>query len=132
MNTQTELLNIGNSFGYRTWISKRNASLKSEKLFSAFEDAIEEATYIDCIWFNGDKEMPAIFKSCNEKQIIEAIYRLKNIKELLPPYFTNFVLIAPDNCSEKISSELSKPVFKNFSLKFLPLSQIKNVMTILN
>ncbi len=136
MNIQQRLLNIGNALGYRTWLSKKQSSktissLKDEKMISAFDDAIEESKYIDCIYFNGDKEIPAIIKICNGKQVVEAMCRLINIKEQLPRYFIKFILLAPDNCKEKIFVELTKPIFKNFPIKFLPLSKINNLKNIL-
>ncbi len=114
--------------GYRSWFSdpKNSYSLKSEKMVKAFDDAIAEANHVDCIWFEGEKNMPAIFKVCKDDDFILAVYRLKNFKELMPPYYTKFFLIASDNLEQQILSELGKPVFKNFDVTIIPLSKLQS------
>jgi type II restriction enzyme len=136
MDIYKELLKIGDSMGYRSWFannetSKTTISLKNEKMISSFDDVIEEANYIDCIWFNGDKEISAFIKFSTAERIVESICRLKNIKELLPPYYTSYILIAPDTCLDKVFIELKKPIFKDFVVKLLPLSQIEKIQNLL-
>lgn len=129
MNTNQKLLNIANELNYRSWFSEKQQSLKNEKMISAFDDVIEEAKYIDCIWFNGAKEIPAFLKISNNENMVESLCRLKNIKELLPRYNTNFILIAPDECIDKFSAEIKKPIFDNFDAKFWPLSKLDSLKT---
>ena len=117
--------------GCRVWVSNKYThtninSLKDEKMLGAFEDALEEANFLDCIWFKGDKNMPAIFKVCENGDFIEALYRLKTMKEMIPPYFTSYFLIAEDDLETQISLELKKPVFKNFDVKIIPTSKLES------
>ncbi|NOT93154.1 hypothetical protein [Ferruginibacter sp.] len=89
MDTNEILFSKAKSYGYRSWfatdmLSLSSYSLKNEKLLAAFEDAIAETNNIDCIWFEGDKKMPALFKICNEN-VLEGLCRLNNVKELIPP-----------------------------------------------
>ncbi|MBK9015615.1 MAG: hypothetical protein IPM82_16970 [Saprospiraceae bacterium] len=127
MNIQTKLAQRGVLLGYRIWQPKRNSSfsLRNEKLFFAYPEAVEEATHVDCIWFKGEKEMPAIIKICTKKTIIESLYRLSNLKFSLPSYFTDFVLIVPDAIVKEIKKELDKPILNNFSPKIYTFSEIE-------
>lgn len=95
-------------------------------MVSAFDDVIKEAEHIDCIWFEGDKNMPAIFKVCVHDDFIVALYRLKNLKESMPPYYTNFFIIVSDAIEKRITAELKEPVFTNFDVKIIPLSKLQD------
>ena len=118
------------SYGFRSWFSMAKKSnpnypLKNEKLWMAFEDAIKEAQYVDCIWFDGEKNMPAIFKVC-DNNIIEGLCRLKNVKELIPPYFSKYYFVVEDDKYFEALDELSKPVFKNSEITILRKSELLN------
>ncbi len=95
-------------------------------MISAFDDAINEANYLDCIWFEGNRNIPAVFKICEGGNFIEAIYRLLTFKKLIPPYDTSYFLIASDSLEKEISLELKKPVFRNFEPIIIPLSKLEN------
>lgn len=130
MNTNEILFCKAKSFGYRSWFAKdtfslMSYSLKNEKLFSAFDDAIEETNNLDCIWFDGDKVMPALFKICNEN-ILEGLCRLNNVKELMPPYFSKYILVVDDNKYQTALDELMKPTFKNSGISIIKKSELSD------
>ncbi|MBK7883228.1 MAG: hypothetical protein IPJ81_05100 [Chitinophagaceae bacterium] len=60
MDTSEILFSKAKSYGYRSWFAKdtfsaSSYSLKNEKLFTAFDNAIAETKNLDCIWFDGEK-----------------------------------------------------------------------------
>jgi len=115
MDENLILLKKAVNYGYRAWFSKKtspflNYSLKNERMLTAFDDAILEANNIDCIWFDGDKRMPSLFKIC-KNSIVESLFMLNNLKELIPPYFSKYFMIVDDSYYLTALSELSKPTF---------------------
>ncbi|MEO6830855.1 MAG: hypothetical protein ABI378_01390 [Chitinophagaceae bacterium] len=124
------------TYGFRSWYPLLNKSgsnypLVSEKLWAAYEDAIIEAQYLDCVWFDGEKIMPAVFKISGDS-ILEGLCRLKNVKELLPPYFSKFYFIVEDNVYLKTLEELSKPIFRNSEIIVLSKSELaKTIMNLI-
>lgn len=116
------------SQGFRAWFAQNdlslpNYSLKKEIMFSAFGDAINEAENIDCIWFDGEMNMPALFKVCAEN-IFEGLCRLNNVKNLLPPYFSKHFLVISDSSYMTAMNELIKPTFKNSGITILKVSEL--------
>jgi type II restriction enzyme len=76
---QIALILIGIQLGYRIWVAKNDqgikyknkiigkidgvlVSLEDVKLIQAFTEAVRAALLIDCIWFQNDRLMPAVFE----------------------------------------------------------------------
>lgn len=130
MDANKILLNKAKLYGYRTWFAKGTCSLpsyslKKEKILTAFEDAIKEAENIDCIWFDGEKKMPALFKICNEN-ILEGLCRLNNLKGLIPPYYSKYFLVVDDNYYQIALIELMKPTFNNSGISIIKKSELES------
>ncbi len=128
MDENLILLKKAENYGYRAWFSKTsssfpNYSLKKERMVTAFDDAILEANNIDCIWFDGDKRMPSLFKIC-KANIIEGLFTLNNLKELIPPYYSKYFLIVDDSNYQTALSELSKPTFCKSGIIILKNSEL--------
>jgi hypothetical protein len=132
MNINKILFEKARSYGFRSWFSKNNSSLpnyslKKELMFRAFDNAIIEAQNIDCIWFDGDMRMPALFKVCTEN-IIEGLFRLNNVKEFLPKWITKFFLIVEDEYYQVALDELIKPTFKNSGIIIVKISDLSHTL----
>jgi len=110
---QIALFLIGRQLGFRTWIAQNDksiiyndkklgemdgiiVSLKDETLLASFQDAVKAALMIDCIWFKNYWLMPAVMEVEHTTGITSGLSRMKNFKDIFPPFPTRYVIVAPD------------------------------------
>ena len=94
------------------------ASLKDEKLMSAYDDAIQAALLIDCIWFKNGKLMPAVMEVEHSTGVTSGLSRMKNFKDKFPPFPTRYVIVAPDEDRDKVIKEANKPQFRDLDTRY--------------
>ena len=141
---QIALYFIGKQLNYRTWIAQNDkgieyqnkkigefdgviVSLKDEKLMSAYDDAIKAALLIDCIWFKNGTLMPAVMEIEHSTGVTSGLSRMKNFKDIFPPFPTRYVIVAPDKLRDKVIKEANKPQFKDLNTKFFPYSAVEEL-----
>ncbi len=141
---QVALVLIGLQLGYRTWVAQNDkaivynnvklgemngvvSSLKSEKLLSAYSDAVKAALLIDCIWFKNSKLMPAVMEIEHTTGITSGLSRMKNFQDRFPPFPTRYVIVAPDEDKSKFIREASKPQFTSLSPLFMSFSTVEEL-----
>jgi type II restriction enzyme len=141
---QIAIYHIGLQLNYRTWIAQNDKgilykdkrleeydgvirSLNDEKLMSSFEDAIQAALMIDCIWFKNGKLMPAVIEVEHSTGVTSGLSRMKNFKDKFPPFPTRYVIVAPDEDRQKVIKEASKPQFLDLNTRFFPYSAVEEL-----
>lgn len=141
---QIALYFIGHQLNFRTWIAQNDkgilyqnkkigeydgviASLKDEKLMSAYSDAIQAALLIDCIWFKNGKLMPAVMEIEQSTGVTSGLSRMKNFKDKFPPFPTRYVIVAPDEDRAKVIREANKPQFKDLDTRYFPYSAVEEL-----
>jgi hypothetical protein len=141
---QIALYFIGKQLDFRTWVAQNDkgilyqnkkiseyegiiASLKDEKLMSAYDDAIQAALLIDCIWFKNGKLMPAVMEIEHSTGVTSGLTRMKNFKDKFPPYPTRYVIVAPDSERDKVIKEANKPQFHELNTRFFSYSAIEEL-----
>lgn len=141
---QVALIMIGQQLGYRTWVAQNDkgivyknkklgeldsvvASLKDERLMSAYEEAVKAALLIDCIWFRNHKLMPAVIEIEHSTGITSGLSRMKNLQDTLPPFPTRYVIVAPDEERGKVLKEANKPQFQLLNTQFFPYSAVEEL-----
>lgn len=141
---QIALYQIGLQLGFRTWVAQNDkgilyqnkklgefdgiiASLKDEKLMSAYDDAIRAALLIDCIWFKNGKLMPAVMEVEHSTGVTSGLSRMKNFKDKFPPFPTRYVIVAPDEDRDKVIKEANKPQFNDLNTRFFPYSAVEEL-----
>ncbi|WP_228851262.1 hypothetical protein [Aegicerativicinus sediminis] len=141
---QIALLFIGKQLNFRTWIAQNDKgilyqnkrigeyegvinSLKNEKLLMAYDDAIQAALLIDCIWFKNGRFIPAIMEIEHSTGVTSGLSRMKNFKDKFPPFPTRYVIVAPDEDREKVIKEANKPQFKDLETKFFTYSAVEEL-----
>ncbi len=141
---QVALIMIGQQLGYRTWVAQNDkgivyknkklgeldsvvASLKDERLMSAYEEAVKAALLIDCIWFKNHKLMPAVIEIEHSTGITSGLSRMKNLQDTLPRFPTRYVIVAPDEERGKVLKEANKSQFQPLNTQFFPYSAVEEL-----
>ena len=141
---QIALYFIGKQLNFRTWIAQNDkgilyqnkrigeydgviASLKDEKLMSAYDDAIQAALLIDCIWFKNGTLMPAVMEVEHSTGVTSGLSRMKNFKDKFPPFPTRYVIVAPDEDRDKVIKEANKPQFRDLDTRYFTYSAVEEL-----
>lgn len=141
---QIALYFIGLQLNFRTWIAQNDkgiiyqnkkigeyegviASLKDEQLMTAYDDAIQAARLIDCIWFKNGKLMPAVMEIEHSTGVTSGLSRMKNFKDKFPPFPTRYVIVAPDEDRDKVIREANKPQFRDLDTRYFTYSAVEEL-----
>ena len=144
---QIALYFIGRQLSFRTWIAQNDkgilyqnkriseyegviASLKDEKLMTAYDDAIQAALLIDCIWFKNGRLMPAVMEIEHSTGVTSGLTRMKNFYDKFPPYPTRYVIVAPDELRDKVIREANKPQFKELDTRYFTYSAVEELYSL--
>lgn len=144
---QIALYFIGKQLNFRTWIAQNDkgilyqnkriseyegviASLKDEKLMTAYDDAIQAALLIDCIWFKNGRLMPAVMEIEHSTGVTSGLTRMKNFYDKFPPYPTRYVIVAPDELRDKVIREANKPQFKELDIRYFTYSAVEELYSL--
>ena len=140
---QIALYLIGLQLGYRTWIAQNDkgilykekpliehdgiiSDLRNESIISAF-GAEPNAKFIDCIWFQNHKFMPAVMEVEHTTGITSGLTRMKGLQDALPAFNTRYVVVAPDDDREKVIEEANREQFKSLDTRFFPYSSVEEL-----
>jgi len=141
---QVALYFIGRQLDYKTWIAQNDKgilyqnkriveyegvlpSLRDVKLLSPFDDAIQAALMIDCIWFKNGRLMPAVMEIEHSTGVTSGLSRMKNFKDKVPAFLTRYVIVAPDELRDKVISEASKSQFKDMNVRYFSYSAVEEL-----
>ncbi|SMD32497.1 type II restriction enzyme [Reichenbachiella faecimaris] len=141
---QIALYFIGKQLNFRTWIAQNDkgilyqnkrigeyegviASLKDEQLMIAYDDAVQAALLIDCIWFKNGKLMPAVMEVEHSTGVTSGLSRMKNFKDKFPPFPTRYVIVAPDEDRDKVIKEANKPQFADLDTRYFTYSAVEEL-----
>lgn len=141
---QIALYFIGKQLDFRTWIAQNDkgilyqnkkigeydgviASLKDEKLMSAYDEAVQAALLIDCIWFKNGRLMPAVMEVEHSTGVTSGLSRMKNFKDKFPPFPTRYVIVAPDEDRDKVIKEANKPQFRDLDTRYFTYSAVEEL-----
>ena len=145
LNMQMAIYEIGCNLGVKTFIAKNDQGAKYKgKLLSehenivtdlskvpvvgAFDGAAKAGSLIDAIWLDA-KSIPAMFEVENSTGVTSGLTRMSNFKKTLPPLSDmRFIIIAPDDLSEKVSREVNKPEFADLHALYLPYSSVSELL----
>lgn len=144
---QVALYFIGKQLEFRTWIAQNDkgisyqnkkigeydgviASLKDEKLMTAYDEAIQAALMIDCIWFKNSRLMPAVMEIEHSTGVTSGLSRMKNFKDKFPPFPTRYVIVAPDEDRDKVIKEANKPQFRDLDTRYFTYSAVEELYSL--
>lgn len=141
---QVALYLIGLQLGYRTWIAQNDRgvvynnkplieqpgiipTLADENIISAFPGAEPSAKFIDCIWFQNHRFMPAVMEVEHSTGVTSGLTRMKGLQEAMPSFNTRYVIVAPDNLREKVIYEVNRPQFKSLDARYFSYSSVEEL-----
>ena len=141
---QIALYLIGLQLGYRTWIAQNDkgivyndkplieqpgviSEISNEGIISAFPDADNNARFIDCIWFQNHRFMPAVMEVEHTTGITSGLTRMKGLQDAMPAFQTRYVIVAPDEDREKVVFEINRPQFKSLQARYFAYSSVEEL-----
>ncbi|WP_228058914.1 hypothetical protein [Nostoc sp. LEGE 06077] len=142
---QIALISIGRQLGYKSWIAQNDKGIiynnrrlgemdgvipslqSSGTVISAFTDALRAALLIDCIWFKNARLMPAVIEIEHSTGVTSGLTRMKGFQDLLPPFPTRYVVVAPDEDRDKVVREANRPQFRSLNARFFPYSSVEEL-----
>ena len=141
---QIALYLIGLQLGYRTWIAQNDkgiiykekpliehqniiTTLSSENIISAFPGAEPSARFIDCIWFENHRFMPAVMEVEHTTGVTSGLTRMKGLQDAMPAFNTRYVIVAPDNDREKVVEEANRKQFRSLDARYFSYSSVEEL-----
>lgn len=106
-------------------------SLTNEKVLSAYDDAIKETRFIDCILFRNGKLMPAVMEIEHSTGIKSGLTRMKQFCDFAPRLQDiRWTIIAPDEYRPKVMAFANMPQFRELETKFFPYSAVEELYSL--
>lgn len=141
---QIALYLIGLQLGYRTWIAQNDRgiiyndkplleqpgivpALGDEGIISAFPGAEPSAKFIDCIWFQNHRFMPAVMEVEHTTGVTSGLTRMKGLQDTMPAFNTRYVIVAPDDDREKVIDEVNRPQFLSLDARYFSYSAVEEL-----
>lgn len=141
---QIALYLIGLQLGYKTWIAQNDKGIKyknkpliehpgilsnlhDESILAAFPGAERSARYIDCIWFQDHRYLPAIMEVEHTTGVTSGLTRMKGLQDTIPSLKTRYVIVAPDDDRQKVIEEANRSQFHSLNVKYFPYSAVEEL-----
>lgn len=138
------LLKTGSDLGLDIWVARNDknrsfngmAFSKVKNFRTELPRQFDEATnrtieLIDVLWLQGEA-IVAAFEVEHTSAIYSGLLRMADLIAMQPNLNINLYLVAPDERSEKVFSEINRPIFSKLKpplpriCKFIPYSALKN------
>ena len=144
---QIALYLIGLQLGYRTWIAQNDqgviykdkpliqqrdvvTSLANENIISAFPGAEPKAKFIDVIWFQNHRYMPAVMEVEHSTGVTSGLTRMQSFHDMIPSFKTRYVIVAPDELREKVVEEVNRPQFKDLEARYFSYTSVEELYSL--
>ena len=143
---QIALYLIGLQLGYKTWIAQNDKGIlykekplfEQEGVISSFSNtdnnivslipgAADCARFIDCIWFQNHRYMPAVMEVEHTTGVTSGLDRMMGLYQTMPNFITRYVIVAPDALRDKVVDEINRPQFKELKARFFPYSSVEEL-----
>lgn len=141
---QIALIMIGNHLNFSTWLAQNDRGviyqdktlaeiegvlprLNQDTIIAPWGDAVNAAKLIDCIWFKGDREMPAVIEVEHSTGVTSGLSRMQNFQSKLPRFETRYIIVAPDEDRAKVLREVHKEQFESLNARFMPYSAVEEM-----
>jgi len=141
---QIALYLIGLHLGFRTWIAQNDKgivyngkplieqdgivkTLFDEPMVYPHDGAVQAGLFIDCIWFQNHRLMPAIMEVEHTTGVTSGLTRMLEFYNKLPRFQTRYVIVAPDDDRQHVIREASKTTFKPLNALYFPYSAVEEL-----
>ena len=113
--------------GYSTETGNFWSSMGDGGMVYPHEGAVQAGLFIDCIWFQNGRLMPAIMEVEHSTGVTSGLTRMLNFYEKLPKFETRYVIVAPDDDRQHVVKEASKEIFKRLNALYFPYSAVEEL-----
>lgn len=142
---QIALYLIGLQLGYRTWIAQNDRGIiyndhplieqdgiipslsGDENAISPFPDAVNSAKFIDVIWFQNHRFIPAVMEVEHTTGVTSGLTRMQGLQQNMPSFLTRYVIVAPDDDRERVVYEINRPQFRSLDARYFPYSSVEEL-----
>lgn len=141
---QIALYLIGRHLGFRTWIAQNDKgiiyngqplieqngivkTLRDEPTVYPYEGAVQAGLYIDCIWFQNHKLMPAVMEVEHTTGVTRGLARMLSFYTAIPRFPTRYVIVASDDDRQHVIRESSRDIFKPLNILYFPYSAVEEL-----
>ncbi|MCL2698393.1 MAG: hypothetical protein FWE74_10000 [Oscillospiraceae bacterium] len=141
---QIALYLIGLHLGFRTWIAQNDKgiiyndkplieqngivkTLQDEPMIYPHEGAVQAGLFIDCIWFQNHKLMPAIMEVEHSTGVTSGLTRMLKFYTTLPRFQTRYVIVAADDDRHHVIKEASNSIFKPLNVQYFSYSAVEEL-----
>lgn len=141
---QIALYLIGKQLGFKTWIAQNDQgiiygdtplreypeivkSLDDEPILAAFAGATRAARLIDCVWFSGQRFMPAVLEVEHSTGVTSGLTRMKGLMDEIPSIRTRYVVVASDDLRDKVIEQANRPQFVGLDTRFFSYSSVEEL-----
>lgn len=101
--------------------------LGNENIISAFPEAEYSARFIDCIWFQNHRFMPAVMEVEHTTGVTSGLTRMKGLQDAMPAFNTRYVIVAPDDDRDKVIEEANRPQFRCLDARYFSYSAVEEL-----
>jgi len=141
---QIALYIIGLHLGYRTWIAQNDKgiiyndkplldqhgivkTLRDEPMVQPYDGAVQAGLFIDCIWFQNHRLMPAIMEVEHSTGVTSGLTRMLNFQARLPKFETRYVVVASDEDRQQVVREANKGIFAQLDTRYFSYSAVEEL-----
>ena len=78
-------------------------------------------------WFKNAMLMPAVIEIEHSTGVTSGLTRMKGFQDLLPPFPTRYVVVAPDESRDKVVREANRIQFRSLDARFFPYSSVEEL-----
>jgi type II restriction enzyme len=148
LQIQIALIEIGQQLGFRTWIAHNDKGfqygattvgklpgvlprLSDVQWLYPFDDAIDAAMQIDCIWFKNGKLMPAVMEVEHTTGITSGLTRMKKFQDAAPPLAgIRWVIVAADEDRKEVIRKANVAQFASLDVKYFAYSAVEELYSL--
>ncbi len=148
LQMQILLIKIGLQLEFRTWIAHNDkgyeyagkkigelegviARLSDEKVVSSYQEGIDAAKLIDCIWFKNGKLMPAVIEVEHSTGVTSGLTRMKKFQDVGPHLADiRWVIVAADEDRAEVIRKANAPQFRSLNTKYFSYSAVEELYSL--
>lgn len=102
-------------------------ALGNENIIAAFPEAEHSARFIDCIWFQNHRFMPAVMEVEHTTGVTSGLTRMKGLQDAMPAFNTRYVIVAPDDDRDKVVEEANRTQFRCLDARYFAYSAVEEL-----
>jgi type II restriction enzyme len=148
LQIQIALVEIGAKLGFRTWVAQNDRGYKygqktignldgvinrlsDERVMASYQEAIDAAKLIDCIWFKNGRLMPAVMEVEHSTGVTSGLNRMQKFQKLGPALQdVRWVIVAADEDRNDVLRKANDPQFSSLETRYFSYSAVEELYSL--